>query len=59
IAIGECSTLPTATVLKEQPKWTFFMSWSELTFSSNTNAQISSLYNSPNVINLNTMPGWK
>lgn len=59
IAIGECSTLPTATVLKEQPKWTFFMSWSELTFSSNTNAQITSLYNAPNVINLNNMPGWQ
>jgi mannan endo-1,4-beta-mannosidase len=58
IAIGECSTLPTAVQLAAQPKWTFFMSWSELTFSSNTNQQIISLYNSLNVQNLDGMPGW-
>lgn len=58
IAIGECSTLPTAAQLTAQPRWTFFMSWSELTFSSNTNAQIIGLYNAANVITLDKMPGW-
>jgi mannan endo-1,4-beta-mannosidase len=59
IAIGECQTLPTAAELAAQPKWTFFMSWSELTVSHNTTAQISALYNAPNVITLDEMPGWK
>lgn len=58
IAIGECAKLPTVTDLKNQPKWTFFMSWSELTFSSNTNTEVSTLYNAGNVITLDKMPGW-
>ncbi|RYU90897.1 glycoside hydrolase [Mucilaginibacter terrigena] len=58
IAIGECDKLPTAAQLSAQPKWTFFMSWSELTFSANTDAQVKALYTSPNVVNLDKMPGW-
>lgn len=58
IAIGECSVLPTVDILKEQPKWTFFMSWSELTFNNNTNAQIINLYHGSNVVTLDRMPGW-
>jgi mannan endo-1,4-beta-mannosidase len=59
IAIGECSVLPTATILTQQPKWTFFMSWSELTYTSNSTTQIQQLYNSANVITRDKMPGWK
>jgi mannan endo-1,4-beta-mannosidase len=58
IAIGECEKLPTADQLLAQPKWTFFMSWSELTFSGNTDAQVKALYGSANVVNLDKMPGW-
>lgn len=57
-AIGECATLPTQAVLKAQPGWTFFMSWSELTFSSNSLGQIESLYHAPGIITLDKMPGW-
>ena len=56
IAIGECQKLPTAAELAAQPKWAFFMSWSELTYSSNTTEQIKALYNAPNVITLDKMP---
>jgi len=59
IAIGECEVLPTDAQLLAQPKWTFFMSWSELTFQGNTTAQLKALYNSPNVVTLDKMPGWK
>jgi mannan endo-1,4-beta-mannosidase len=59
IAIGECSTLPTAAQLVTQPKWTFFMGWSELEFQNNTNAQIIALHSASNVITLDKMPGWK
>ena len=59
IAIGECETLPTDAQLLAQPKWTFFMSWSELTFQGNSTTQLKSLYNSANVVTLDKMPGWK
>jgi len=59
IAIGECSVLPSVEILNAQPNWSFFMSWSELTFKENSNAGISSVYSSNRVITLEEMPGWK
>lgn len=59
IAIGECQKLPTTEQLKEQSKWTFFMCWSELEFKENTNAQIITIHNAPQVLTLDEMPGWK
>lgn len=60
IAIGECEKYPTVQQLLEQPKWTFFMGWSELVFKeqSNTTAQLRALHNAANVITLDEMPGW-
>ncbi|MCK6601618.1 MAG: glycoside hydrolase family 26 protein [Bacteroidetes bacterium] len=58
VVIGECEKLPTAAELKSQPKWGFFMSWSELTVQKNTAAQIAILYGASNVITLDEMPGW-
>lgn len=60
IAIGECEKYPTAQQLLEQPKWTFFMGWSELVFreQSNTAAQLRALHSATNVITLDEMPGW-
>ena len=59
IAIGECDKLPTADRLKEQPRWSFVMSWSELTFSHNTNNEIQNLYWAENVIVQNELPNLK
>ena len=56
MAIGECSTLPTSNQLAVQQKWVFVMSWAELTFSDNTNAQIQALYGAPNVITKEKLP---
>ncbi|WP_290798622.1 glycosyl hydrolase [Flavihumibacter sp. UBA7668] len=58
IALGECQKLPTAAVLAAQPKWTFFMGWSELVFSHNSTESIRNLINAPNIITLDQMPGW-
>lgn len=55
IAIGECQKLPTSDVLIKQPKWAFFMGWSELTFKFNTNDEINSLIHSENVISLEAL----
>ncbi len=58
IAIGECQLLPTSEELRAQPKWTFFMSWAELTVKHNTIMQISGLYDDAGVVTLDRMPGW-
>lgn len=58
IAIGECERLPSPQELLEQPKWSFFMGWSELTFSKNTEAEIRALYSAKHVVTLEQMPGW-
>ena len=58
IAIGECQKLPTSAELTNQPGWTFFMSWAELTVKHNSMTQIQELYKALNVITLDKMPGW-
>jgi mannan endo-1,4-beta-mannosidase len=58
IAIGECQRLPSAEELEQQPRWTFFMGWSELEFSKNTKTEIQKLHSAPNVLTLDEMPGW-
>lgn len=59
IAVGECQKFPRADVLKKQPKWTFFMCWSELEFSANSQEDIKAIHNADNVLTLDKMPGWK
>jgi mannan endo-1,4-beta-mannosidase len=59
MAIGECDKFPSAEILKAQPKWTFFMVWSELEFKDNTIDEIKAIHNAPNVLMLDKMPGWK
>ena len=59
IAIGECQKYPTAEILAKQPKWTFFMGWSELVFEHNKVPAIKSLITATNVISLDEMQGWK
>jgi len=50
IAIGECTKLPTAEELVEQPKWVFFMPWAELVKKHNSIEEIKTLYGSQRVI---------
>lgn len=52
MAIGECQVLPTLQELENQPLWTFFMSWAELTFEYNTDDQIRTLYGGGRVLTL-------
>ncbi|HKG08740.1 MAG TPA: hypothetical protein VKB19_19880, partial [Pedobacter sp.] len=59
IAIGECQKYPTAEQLKKQPKWTFFMGWSELVFKFNTNEEINILMQAPNVLSLDELKDWQ
>jgi len=59
MAIGECAGLPTAQMLAAQPRWCFFMSWAELTFTKNSDQQILDLYNSPRVTTRERLPRFK
>ncbi len=59
MAIGECDKLPTANQLKSQNRWCFVMSWSELTFSHNSNTEIQNMYWAENVIVRNELPSFK
>jgi mannan endo-1,4-beta-mannosidase len=58
MAIGECGKLPTAAELASQPRWTFFMGWSELTLKMNSADDIKALYHDQRVLTLGAMPGW-
>lgn len=53
IAIGECDRMPDAAMLESEPQWSFFMTWSELTFESNTDEAIRRLYSEPKVLTQN------
>ena len=58
MGIGECQVLPTPAQLADQPRWTFFMGWAELVFSTNSPAAIRATYAAPTVVTLDEMPGW-
>jgi mannan endo-1,4-beta-mannosidase len=51
IAIAEMGKVPTAALFSSQPKWTYFMIWSEQLTGSNTNAEIQTAYFLPRVLN--------
>ncbi|MBC6612471.1 discoidin domain-containing protein [Hymenobacter sp. BT507] len=58
IAIGECEVLPSPSLLASQPKWSFFMGWSELVFEKNSNTTIQNTFWANNVLVRDEMPGW-
>ena len=58
MAIGECSKVPSASVLENQKRWVFFMPWAELVKESNTEEQIKEIYKHKSVITRDEMPGW-
>jgi len=51
VALGEVGAVPAPAVLKEQPKWTWFMTWSELVEVSNSIEAVRAIYGAPNTLN--------
>lgn len=51
IALAEVGGLPSPDVLEKQPKWTYFMSWSEFIQSGNPLERVRAVYSSPRAIN--------
>jgi mannan endo-1,4-beta-mannosidase len=56
MAIGECEFVPSAALLAQQPRWTFFMLWPD--FIDANAANLPAVYAAPNVLTLDEMPGW-
>lgn len=45
IALTECGELPTEQILQAQPKWVWFLVWSDWIYSHNTKEQVRNVYN--------------
>jgi len=50
ITLGEVGTMPTPEVLAKQPRWLYFMVWSEFIQNANPLELSNAVYNSPNVL---------
>ena len=50
IAMGEVGTAPTPEVLAAQPRWAYFMVWSNIVDSGNTVEGLNAIYHSPQVL---------
>ena len=50
IALAEVGGLPSPEVLAKQPRWTYFMAWSELVAKSNSVELLKSVYHAPQIL---------
>ncbi len=50
IALGEVGALPSLEVLKAQPKWTYFMVWSEFMEFANPQDRLQAVYGGPTTL---------
>jgi len=57
--IGECAVVPTSERIAEQPAWAFFMLWPDFLQENEDAGRLLPLYNAPNVITRDQMPGWE
>jgi len=55
IALGEVGTMPTLDVMAKQPRWAYFMVWSEME-SANPLEQLQAVYHAPNMLNRGDAP---
>ena len=59
IALGECAVVPSAAELAQQPEWVFFMLWPDFLQDNENAGRLVPLYEAPNVITRDQMPGWR
>jgi mannan endo-1,4-beta-mannosidase len=50
LALGEVGEVPSPEILAKQPRWSWFLIWTDFVYSHNTSEQIKALYNYPKVI---------
>jgi mannan endo-1,4-beta-mannosidase len=51
VALAEVGTLPSVEVLNRQPRWTYFMEWSEWIHSANKVEKANEVFHAPQAIN--------
>ena len=51
IALAEVGAVPSQDVLNQQPRWAYFMVWSEIVQRGNTLDQLKAIYDSPRALN--------
>jgi mannan endo-1,4-beta-mannosidase len=51
VALAEVGVLPTTDVLDRQPRWTYFMVWSEWIHSANSLELANAVYHAPRMLN--------
>lgn len=56
IALGEVGHMPTVSQLKEQPKWTWFMTWADFIFTGNTEEERNEIFKAENTLTLGELP---
>ncbi len=50
VALGEVGDMPTPEILEKQPRWSWFMTWTNFLENNNTKEEILALYRSPRVL---------
>jgi mannan endo-1,4-beta-mannosidase len=55
VALGEVGAMPTLEVLAKQPRWAYFMVWSEME-AANPLEQLQAVYHAPNMLNRGDPP---
>lgn len=59
IAIGECGPLPTPAVLDAQPRWAWYMAWSQWPWSHNDQAARDAIFGHARTLTLDDWKRWK
>ena len=50
VALGEVGKLPNPEIFIQQPNWVWFMTWSDYVMNKNTLAELTTIYNTDNII---------
>lgn len=56
IALAEVGRMPSLEVLARQPRWAYFMMWSELAELENTPEDLETIFHAPNLLNRGDAP---
>ncbi|MDT0341513.1 glycosyl hydrolase [Streptomyces litchfieldiae] len=59
LGLGEVGDLPSAEVLADQPRWSWFMAWPDVVTDRNDGDAIRALYRNPRVVGLDGLPHWR
>jgi mannan endo-1,4-beta-mannosidase len=50
IALGEVGKMPTSEILREQPKWVWFMTWADRVIHDNSAEELRAIYHADNTL---------